>query len=321
MKYSIQGYKNDSPDKNEGSVLIPGNLITMQNVDKQLTLIPIVNGKPQYDKRRIANPGDDDIDFGDGVTAVMEIPYAQAQHGMIGGSNPYANMGMGSNFNFNNPTAPLDFSMEGLNYQGATPNMNLNLPSSFGTPPTPNFAPPTVTQEDRDRWAQPNAQAIDNRARTMELSTDSLPMMGVDPNQRQQQEAEEVKTNRSQGKPFSGAINPYGGWNLNSASVMLGASIESGNTLGIIGSAGKILSEGARNAFSGYSAMKRYNESQQDYLENDAEARQRQDEYWASSYQKGGTVDSKKYQDILENAKIIKTEFDADRDEYIITYE
>lgn len=293
------GYTVGTSTESNPYNLIPGNLITMKDVNKQLTLIPIMDGQPQYDKRRIANPGDDDIDFGDGVTAVMEIPYAQAQHGMIGGSNPYANMGMGSNFNFNNPTAPLDFSMEGLNYQGATPNMNLNLPSSFGTPPTPNFAPPTVTQEDRDRWAQPNAQAIDNRARTMELSTDSLPMIGVDPNQRQQQEAEEVKTNRSQGKPFSGAINPYGGFNMQSASTILGASIESGNTLGIISSAGKILGEGARNAFSGAAAMRRYNESKDDYLEADAKQRQTQGEYWASSYQKGGTVDSKKRSGLL----------------------
>ena len=294
MKYSIQGYKKDSPDKNEGSVLIPGNLITMQNVDKQLTLIPIVNGKPQYDKRRIANPGDPDIDFGEGVTAVMEIPYAQAQYGMIGGNNPYSNMGMGSNVNFNNPTSPIDSSLEGLNYNGATPNMNLNL--SGVLPPAnyiPQGAPPKVSQEPTEgRINQWNSQV-----NAFELGEDMK--VSTDPNLRQQMEAQIISNKRATGKPFTGAINPYGGWNMANTSTMLGASIESGNTLGIIGSAGKLITEGARNAFSGAAAMRRYNESQQDYLENDAEARQRQDEYWASSFQKGGTVDSKKRSGLL----------------------
>ena len=288
------GYTAGTETESNNYNVIPGNLITMQNVNKQLTLIPIVNGKPQYDKRRIANPGDPDIDFGEGVTAVMEIPYAQAQYGMIGGNNPYSNMGMGSNVNFNNPTPPIDASLQGFNYNGATPNMNLNLPSTaqpanFIPQPSPPKANLELSDERINQW--------NSQVNAFELGEDMK--VSTDPNLRQQMEAQIIYNKRATGKPFTGAINPYGGWNLANSSVMLGASIESGNTLGIIGSAGKILSEGARNAFSGYSAMKRYNESQQDYLENDAEARQRQDEYWASSHQKGGTVDSKKRSGLL----------------------
>ena len=61
----------------------------MQGVDKPLTLIPVVNGKPMFDKKVIANPGDDDFDFGQ-VDGVLEIPMAQSQYGILGRKSRYA---------------------------------------------------------------------------------------------------------------------------------------------------------------------------------------------------------------------------------------
>lgn len=55
MKYSILGYKDISNDKNEDSLIIPSNIITMR-VNRPLTLVPIVNGKPLYSKKIIAKP-------------------------------------------------------------------------------------------------------------------------------------------------------------------------------------------------------------------------------------------------------------------------
>ena len=81
---STEGYKRNSPDRNNSFNFIPSNKITMQGVDKPLTLIPVVNGKPMFDKKVIANPGDDDFDFGQ-VDGVLEIPMAQSQYGILGG--------------------------------------------------------------------------------------------------------------------------------------------------------------------------------------------------------------------------------------------
>lgn len=53
---SITGYKDNSPHSNRSYNIIPGNLITMEGVSKSLTLVPIVNGVPQYNrKKRLQN--------------------------------------------------------------------------------------------------------------------------------------------------------------------------------------------------------------------------------------------------------------------------
>ena len=86
MKYSTTGYKDNSPDKNNTRNIMPGNLITMKGVSKQLTLIPIVGGKPMYDRQRIAKPGDSDIQFESDVESVLELPYAKVGTQL---QNPY----------------------------------------------------------------------------------------------------------------------------------------------------------------------------------------------------------------------------------------
>ena len=75
---SITGYKDNSPHSNRSYNIIPGNLITMEGVSKSLTLVPIVNGVPQYNRKKIAKPGDSDIQFENDVESVLEVTYAQA---------------------------------------------------------------------------------------------------------------------------------------------------------------------------------------------------------------------------------------------------
>lgn len=270
MKQSILGYKNTSPDKNENSLYIKGNAITMQGVDKPLTLIPIINGKPDHSKRRIAKPGDADIIFEDNVTGVIELPYAQSQWGYVGGNNPYG--GNSGAFAGINPVPAVDNSMEGYNYSP-------QQPYGLGIAPVPNFNPPSYSEE---------------------LTPVSLKQQGVmlpdsqtqlDNNLRQQQEALNIRNQQTKGQPFVGSINPYGSWNASNTASYLGASIQDGNTLGIIGSAGKLALSLGRDAFAGAAAMKRYNEGQADYLEEDAKQRQRQGE---SYMQKGGEVTAKR---------------------------
>jgi len=287
MKQSILGYKDSSPDNRENSLYIDGNLITMKGVSRPLTLIPIMNGKPQYGKRRIAHPGDDDIDFGEGVTGVIEMPYAQT--GSYVGGMQYAPQNLMASLNYAQGLSGNSY-MENANtnlsnpYARQIPTQQINQPYSLGTPPVPNFNAPSSYSE--------NLSPINTS-----LNGVIMPNMQteLDSNLRQQQEALNITTQQKERKrrtPFVGAINPYGSFDLNSSATMLGASIEDGNTLGIISSAGKILTSGLRNGLSGAAAVRRYNESYNDYLEADAEQRRKEGEYY--TYQTGGSVTEKR---------------------------
>lgn len=288
------GYTQGTNTESNSYNIIPSNVITMANVNKPLTLIPIINGKPRYDMRKIANPGDPDIDFGEGVSGVLEIPYAQSQYNTIGG-NPYPNMGTGINYGLYS-VPPIDSSLEGYNYTPKQPNSIEDLTKSQSKNIYFDYNPETGDMGTPTKITAPGLQLKD-------VSMDSIltpeRKKEIDANIRQSTEALDTKlkqqnnTSSNYGKPFMGAINPYGGWNMANASVMLGASIEDGNALGIIGSAGKILTEGFRNGFSGAAAMRRFRDSQKEYMDKDAEARRREGEYWAGTYQDGGKVSKK----------------------------
>lgn len=271
MNINNTGYLTGTPTEKNAFNIIPSSLITMKGVSKPLTLIPIVNGKPRYDMKRIANPGDPDIDFGEGVSGVLEIPHAQ-----FGGlSNPtlWSNInGIGNVPNQFNTAIEYGMNMAGNDYMS-----NRDIKTIYENTNSYNYSnnPMDPGKMDPNKLKSGYLDNIQNDA--------------------QKQKADAIKENKTQqiGKPFVGAINPYGGWNMANASAMLGASIEDGNTLGIIGSAGKILTEGFRNGFSGAAAMKRFRDSQKEYLDNDAEARRRAGEYWAGTYQDGGQVSKK----------------------------
>lgn len=344
------GYLRGTDTSNNNYNIIPSSIITMKGVDKPLTLIPIINGKPRYDMRKIANPGDPDIDFGEGVSGVLEIPYAQSQYNTIGG-NPYPNMGTGINYGLYS-VPPIDSSLEGYNYTPKQQNMpNPPLPKYVAPPAPPSIEEYQKQQSQKynnyDGSVPPSEESINRYNSQMDTFFNGKGKIETDPNELQKMNASLTKyeedKKKKQGKPFVGAINPYGGWNMQNASVMLGASIEDGNALGIIGSAGKILTEGARNGFSGAAAMRRFRDSQKEYMDKDAEARRREGEYWAGTYQDGGKVSKKsgllltgnflegnedsdsmqemmKYQGMLSGANIVSVEFDSKTNEYVITY-
>lgn len=267
------GYTSGSNTENNNFNIIPSRYITMANVDKQLRLVPIIDGKPQYDKGIIASPGDDDIDFGEGVTGVIEIPYTQSA-GYIGGLN-YAPQNFNTALNYAR-------GIEGNSY---SENANMNM--------TNPYAGQMPNQKANQYINNENLTPINTTMNDVMLPNTQTQL---DNNLRQQQEAVNItntinQPNQRAGTPFNGAINPYGGWSLPATANMLGASIEDGNALGIVGSAGKLVLGLGRDIFTGASAMKRYNEAQADYLESDAEARQRQGEFYM---QKGGEVTAKR---------------------------
>ena len=158
-------------------------------------------------------------------------------------------------------------------------NFSTPPPGLPGTAPVMNQAPPQYDP------SVPNAAQV-NRVNAMNatMETTEAPVL-TDPNQVQQAEAAMVAEKQSEKKPFIGAINPYGGWNMQNASTALGAFIDAKNPLGIIGSAGKILLEGTRNAMAGAAANKMYREGVNEY-ETKLEERERR--AGISYGQKGG---------------------------------
>lgn len=305
--FSTTGYKDNSPDKNKSHNVIPGNLITMKGVSKKLALIPIIGGKPRYDQQVVANPGDDDIQFGPEVESVLELPYAQSGTITPGQyQNPYV-----QNYLDNNP----------MGAQTVTPSGVPNIPPMV-RPPTPPSVEQYWNQQVNQQLADgvaPQGPNAYNPSLYSTQSTASALSLSVDPNEAQKVQAEQVKSSLGQNKPFMGAINPYGGWNMHTAATALGASIEAKNPLGITGSAGKILLEGTRNAMSGASAYKVYKEGKEEYETDIEREERRQGLFWA---QKGGKTNvNKMYSEFLSKVKILKEDFDSKTNEYIITYE
>lgn len=124
MNYSTQGYRTNSPDRNNSYNVIPSNIISMKGVSQPITAIPIINGKPDYSKRQILQPEQDDFVF-EGAEAVLELPYAQTGLSYMGEIDIN---GFLPNFNFDTsvipqttaPTNPVD-------NPGTVGNMNFNF--------------------------------------------------------------------------------------------------------------------------------------------------------------------------------------------------
>ena len=280
------GYLDNTETSNNPLNIIPSNIITMKGVSRPLTLVPIVNGKPLYSKKIIAKPGDPDINFGNDVEGVLELPYAQI--GMM--TNPMFLNTFNGILNASNASQNPPITFDDL-----TKKSTKTFYSEYN-PYTGDKGTPTVVN---------GIESISNNNPINTTLSDSELKAKIDPNALQKILADKTKEEQDQkGNPFIGAINPYGGWNMNNASVALGAFAgmkvdpnsknvdkqRTAKTLGIIGSSGKILLEGARNAFSGAGSMKVYQESL-------AEQQRKETENYLKSgvryYQEGGKISNK----------------------------
>ena len=335
------GYLDNAETSKNSFNIIPSNIITMKGVSRPLTLVPIINGKPLYSKKIIAKPGDPDINFGNDVEGVLELPYAQI--GMM--TNPMFLNTFNGILNESNASQNPPITFDDL-----TKKSTKTFYSEYN-PYTGNKGTPTVVN---------GIESISNNNPINTTLSDSELKAKIDPNALQKILAEDTKSKLDQqdqkGNPFIGAINPYGGWNMNNASVALGAFAgmkvdpnsknvgkqRTAKTLGIIGSSGKILLEGARNAFSGAGAMKGYQEALDEQQKEQARQALRSGLIYS---QKGGEISNKEgllstgnfiygnekilesdpkrtyYQQLLQGKNILNTEFDVNTNEYIITYE
>ena len=286
---SITGYKDNSPHSNRSHNIIPGNLITMEGVSKALTLIPIVNGVPQYDRRKIAKPGDPDIQFENDVEGVLELPNAQS----------------GANGLLKSPLniPPVDSSLEGIStFDNAYPS------SYFTTAPT--ILPPTI--QDIQEAEQYKKNQKDKMGEALELQEDF--------NVSQKKVSDQI-TKDDEGKKTNGAfispINPYGGWNMENTATALGAFAQDKNALGVVGASGKLLLSGARNALSGAGAYKILKEAseekERDIIEEQNNARR-------SNLQKGGKVEKMMTGNYIEgNEHHTDQNIEVEKGEYLQT--
>lgn len=131
MNYSTQGYRTNSPDRNNSYNVIPSNIISMKGVSHPITAIPIINGKPDYSKRQVLQPEQDDFVF-EGAEAVLELPYAQTGLSYMGEIEPseafsFVN-GFLPNFNFDTNVIPQTTAPANpTDNSGTVGNMNFNF--------------------------------------------------------------------------------------------------------------------------------------------------------------------------------------------------
>lgn len=316
-KVNNTGYTVGTPTNNNPYNIIPSNHITMANVDKSLVLIPIINGKPNHDKKVVANPGDEDYKFGANVEGVLEIPFAQYQYGVINPSNngtynPYGKVDYSSQFSNSYNPDYYNSSLGGVN------NQSLNVPNSINNPifsvnngysqglirPESNQLPTSNS----GIISQPNdgnpifsvndgySQGLIRNDSDMSLGAKVDSMLnsknGDSGNTNNADNTTNIdKESNTNGKNTLSDVNPYGDFGMENSAMLLGASIKSKNALGIAGGAGKLLMQGLRNAVSGYAGVKKAQDVSNEAKERDRLARASSSEYSPVSYaQKGGLI-------------------------------
>ncbi len=263
MSYTnTTGYTRGTETEKNNINIIPSSKITMKDVDKALTLIPVINGKPQYNKKIIAKPGDDDIDFGPEVTSVIEIPMAQSQWGVIGDTT--------DSFDTNNWTKKNPYNVPGTSQAlfeqtKASGNNFIKTPFSNLTKPQSNIG-----------WEQ-TPQTL-TKATTMGQTGD--PTSGTSS---QEKPADQYLKRLS-------AMNPYGDIDTETAMTMSGIGFGLaqhgqtpgqkgwGTVMGIAG-LGKGVLGSLRNFSSGFAQSKRYNEEKAEMERKRMEAMQEEGTY------------------------------------------
>ena len=269
MNYTnTTGYTSGTETEKNGINIIPSSKITMKNVNKSLTLIPVINGKPQYSKKVVANPGDDDIDFGPEVTSVIEVPMAQSQWGTIGDT-------VDEGFKKKNPFA-LNSNTQHTYGSYGNSNPNTNTTGFTGQlPPLKPLQDPGVPSDDmfgiQKTVPGPNANFEDTGYQGQTQEEIDAAKAAISQGDKKK---EGYNTYDSNVKYLSG-INPYGSADLGTSMYKSGIGFgiskygtssgqkAAGLTLGIASAAQGILGS-ARNFFSGMGEAKRYGQAEEE---------------------------------------------------------
>ena len=268
MKFSKNGYKDNSKDKNNPVNFIKGNKVTMSGVSQPIMAIP-------YDKQgnplpmRIMQP-DQDYDFGEEVSYVMEFPYKVSMQ--PGGQTPV--------------------------YGPQQEDPNALLYTSSINPYTPQTLTNQILQQSQARQVEVGRPQLTT---ANQITPQGLQAIGTSPEQQLQEYGQTISEQelvpqpgytQNNGLGFglpeeqkNQFFNPYGGYDIPTAAFTLGQSIESGNTLGTVGSSLKLLSGLGRNLVSGMGQMNR-----QQFVLNEANQNRRDNLTQTKFGQKGGQV-------------------------------
>lgn len=302
MNYTnTTGYTAGSDTEKNGINIIPSSKITMKNVNKSLTLIPVINGKPQYSKKVIAKPGDDDIDFGPDVTSVIEVPMAQSQWGTIGDT-------VDEGFRKKNPFAPNSNTQHTYGSFG-TPNSN-TTGFTGGFPPL-NVKDPGIPSDDMFGTQK---QEPGVNANFEDIDYQGTPQWQIDASKEaiSQNRQPVTTTGNDSNIKYLSSLNPYGTADLGTSMYKSGIGFgiskygkssgqkAAGLTLGIASAAQGILGS-ARNFFSGMGEAKRYGQAEEEMKRRRLLAMQEEGTYdtmvgvdgqgQTLGYKKGGFID------------------------------
>ena len=267
MKFSKDGYKKNSKDKDNPVNYIKGGSITMRGVSHPVMAIPYdKDGNPMPAK--LMQP-EEEYNFGGEVSYVMEIPYKK-------GGEYYAQAG-GYQPQFLVQNTP---AFQWMQQQTQNPVVPVN--------PNPQQLNQDVENFDQDQALQ-EAQANLNFA-------NSLPQyQGMTKEQMQgavDMEIPSEQTNNDQFmfNPFQTQnktqfFNPYGGYDIPTASYLLGENIEQGDTWGTVSAAAKIALGVGRNLASGMGNARR-----NQFITNEADQNMRDSLTQTRYAQEGGEL-------------------------------
>src|SRR5690606_33716314 len=224
-------------DKNNPVNFIKGSKVTMSGVSQPIMAIP-------YDKQgnplpmRIMQP-DQDYDFGEEVSYVMEFPYKTSmQPGGTAGNTPYTMPPEAVRKSLlSNEVDP--FRQQYNSFVGADNDMVAMMSAN------PYFNPKDFTygidenQMALDEansnlaWLKSNATPADNVVQNFQNKMTTTVSDDINNN------ITDLDLPQEQKNQF---FNPYGGYDIPTAAFKLGEFVESGNTLGKVGASLKILS-------------------------------------------------------------------------------
>lgn len=251
MRFSKDGYKENSKDKDKPFNYINGGKITMKGVKHPIMAIP-------YDKKGNAMPArvlqpEQEYDFGGEVSYIMEIPYKK-------------NYQMGGDFSVENSPA--------YKY----------MQQQLQNPTMPNIDFAALEQENMLQDAQKNLDFANSLPQydgmTKEQLTGAVNMeMASDAGQ------DPFSLNIPTTAPKTQFFNPYGGYDIPTAAFMLGENIKNKNTLGTIGATAKLALGVGRNLVSGMG-----NATRNDYIFDQANENLRDSLTQTKYAQEGGEL-------------------------------
>lgn len=314
MNYSTQGYRTNSPDRNNSYNVIPSNIISMKGVSHPITAIPIINGKPDYSKRQVLQPEQDDFVF-EGAEAVLELPYAQTGLSYMGEIEPSEDFsfvnGFLPNFNFNTSVIPQTTAPANpTGNSGAVEDIDFS--SLYSGLDLPQVQVLGDSFEDHRNLMLQQAQDEINARKT--------------PKKEQTGSWWDMFNNIDRTHDLSSSLTRAGyglGWsadNYDWASPQQKKIARTGNTLATVGAIGNTLLKAGKDFFSGMAAANREQQAVNEYHEEMNRRLRDRRTYYAKE---GGQIQDEKIltggytTGIPENAPITPTA-EVERNEFIL---